>query len=36
MTSTLLKLPRLHAPTLHHLPNGLTIIAEQMPVDAVN
>lgn len=36
MTSTLAKLPRLHAPTLHHLPNGLTIIAEQMPVDAVN
>jgi zinc protease len=36
MTSTLLKLPRLNAPTLHHLPNGLTIIAEQMPIDAVN
>jgi predicted Zn-dependent peptidase len=36
MTSTLAKLPRLHAPTLHHLPNGLTIIAEQMPIDAVN
>jgi zinc protease len=36
MTSTLLKFPRLNAPTLHHLPNGLTIIAEQMPVEAVN
>jgi predicted Zn-dependent peptidase len=36
MTSTLAKFPRLHAPTLHHLPNGLTIIAEQMPIDAVN
>ena len=36
MTSTLLNFPRLNAPTLHHLPNGLTIIAEQMPIDAVN
>jgi zinc protease len=36
MTSTLLKIPRLNAPTLHYLPNGLTIIAEQMPIDAVN
>ncbi|MFB2772747.1 M16 family metallopeptidase [Pelatocladus sp. BLCC-F211] len=37
MTSTLLKFPRLNAPTLHQLPNnGLTIIAEQMPIDAVN
>lgn len=36
MTSTLLKSPRLHAPKVHHLPNGLTIIAEQMPVEAVN
>jgi len=36
MKSTLLKFPRLNAPTLHHLPNGLTIIAEQMPIDAVN
>lgn len=36
MTSTLRKFPRLNAPTLHHLPNGLTIIAEQMPVEAVN
>ncbi|MTJ09862.1 pitrilysin family protein [Anabaena sp. UHCC 0204] len=36
MTSTLLKFPLLNAPTLHRLPNGLTIIAEQMPIDAVN
>ncbi|MFN6476012.1 pitrilysin family protein [Nostoc sp. DedQUE07] len=36
MTSTLRKFPRLNAPTLHQLPNGLTIIAEQMPVEAVN
>lgn len=39
MTSALLKspyLPRLNAPTRHRLPNGLTIIAEQMPVEAVN
>ncbi|MBN3944648.1 MAG: pitrilysin family protein [Nostoc sp.] len=36
MTSTLRKFPRLNAPTLHKLPNGLTIIVEQMPVEAVN
>ncbi|MFO0140585.1 MAG: M16 family metallopeptidase [Aphanizomenon sp.] len=36
MTSTLLKLPRLNTPTVHHIPNGLTIIVEQMPIDAVN
>ncbi|BAZ65354.1 peptidase M16 domain-containing protein [Fischerella sp. NIES-4106] len=36
MTSTLLTFPRLNAPTLHHLSNGLTIIAEQMPIDVVN
>ncbi|WP_193199408.1 M16 family metallopeptidase [Nostoc sp. MG11] len=36
MTSTLLKFPRLNAPNLRQLPNGLTIIAEQMPVEAVN
>ncbi|MCC5650991.1 insulinase family protein [Nostoc sp. XA013] len=36
MTSTLRKFPRLNSPTLHQLPNGLTIIAEQMPVEAVN
>ncbi|MBE9189161.1 insulinase family protein [Gloeocapsopsis crepidinum LEGE 06123] len=35
MTSTVL-LPRLNAPTLHRLPNGLTIVAEQMPIEAVN
>ena len=36
MTSTLLKLPRLNTPTVHNIPNGLTIIVEQMPIDAVN
>ncbi len=36
MSSTLLKFPRLNAPKLQHLPNGLTIVAEQMPVEAVN
>ncbi|MEH2424548.1 MAG: pitrilysin family protein [Nostoc sp.] len=36
MTSTLRKFPRLNTPTLHQLPNGLTIIAEQMPVEVVN
>ncbi|MBD2664047.1 peptidase M16-like protein [Richelia sinica FACHB-800] len=36
MTSTVLKFPRLNAPQLHQLSNGLTIIAEQMPVEAVN
>ncbi|MBW4657302.1 MAG: insulinase family protein [Drouetiella hepatica Uher 2000/2452] len=37
MTFTLIESPsRLNAPTLHRLPNGLTIVAEQMPVEAVN
>ncbi|MGL5803884.1 MAG: M16 family metallopeptidase [Xenococcaceae cyanobacterium] len=36
MTSTLIKNSPLNAPTIHKLANGLTIIAEQMPVDAVN
>ncbi|MEM6590878.1 MAG: pitrilysin family protein [Cyanobacteria bacterium P01_C01_bin.73] len=27
---------RLHFPTIRRLPNGLTVIAEQMPIDAVN
>ena len=36
MTSTLLKLPQLQTPTLRQLPNGLTIVAQQMPVEAVN
>jgi len=39
MTSTLLKTsPRspLNAPTVRHFPNGLTVIAEHLPVDAVN
>jgi len=36
MTSILLKTPPLNAPTIKKLPNGLTIVAEQMPVDVVN
>jgi len=39
MTSTLLRSAppeRSIAPTVRHLHNGLTIVAEQMPVDAVN
>ena len=36
MTSTLRNFPRLNAPKLHILPNGLTIVAEQMPIEAVN
>jgi zinc protease len=36
MTSILLKTPPLNAPTIHRLANGLTIVAEQMPVEAVN
>lgn len=36
MTSTLLKTPPLNAPTIKKLPNGLTIVAEQMPVEAVS
>ncbi|AFZ04504.1 M16 family metallopeptidase [Calothrix sp. PCC 6303] len=36
MTSTLTKLPRLNTPKLHRLPSGLTIVAEQMPLEAVN
>lgn len=39
MTATLLKSslnPLLIAPTVHRLANGLTIIAEQMPIEAVN
>jgi zinc protease len=39
MTPILLEsaaIPRLNAPTLYRLPNGLTIVAEQMPVEAVN
>lgn len=36
MTSTLLKTPPLNAPTIKQLPNGLTIVAERMPVEAVN
>lgn len=36
MIATLVKNSTLNAPTIHKLPNGLTIIAEQMPVEAVN
>ncbi len=40
MTSTLIRSSQLNtplnAPTIHRLANGLTIIAEQIPVDAVN
>ncbi len=39
MTTTLINpsvLSRLNAPTLHRLSNGLTVIAEHLPVEAVN
>ncbi|NEO72679.1 pitrilysin family protein [Moorena sp. SIO3H5] len=36
MTSSLLNTPSLNAPTVEKLPNGLTIVAEQMPVEAVS
>ena len=36
MTSTLVKPTVINTPTVTQLPNGLTIIAEQMPIDAVN
>lgn len=36
MTSILAKQPKLNKPTICKLNNGLTIIAEQMPVEAVN
>ena len=37
MTSTLTpKSDRLNAPVIHRLSNGMTIIAEQLPVDAIN
>lgn len=36
MISTLIKSPPLNAPTIHKLPNGLTIVAEQLPLEAVN
>lgn len=39
MTSTLIqssKVQSLNAPTIHRLSNGLTIVAEQLPVEAVN
>ena len=36
MTSTLLETPPISTPKLHQLANGLTIVAQQMPVEAVN
>jgi predicted Zn-dependent peptidase len=36
MTSTLLPKHSLNTPTIHQLPNGLTIVAESMPSTAVN
>ena len=39
MTSILVKsssIAKLNAPTIYRLPNGLTIIAEQIPIEAVN
>ncbi|MEO0014246.1 MAG: hypothetical protein RLZZ535_2635 [Cyanobacteriota bacterium] len=36
MTSIITQQPKLNAPTICKLDNGLTIIAEQMPVEAVN
>jgi predicted Zn-dependent peptidase len=36
MVSTLVSTSALNTPTIYTLPSGLTIIAEQMPVEAVN
>lgn len=36
MTSTLLKTSAFNAPIIHIFPNGLTIIAEQIPVEVIN
>ena len=36
MTSIITKQPKINAPTICKLDNGLTIIAEQMPVEAIN
>ena len=36
MISNLTAKSQLHTPTIEQLPNGLTVIAEQIPVDAVN
>ncbi|MGK7944935.1 MAG: M16 family metallopeptidase [Microcystaceae cyanobacterium] len=36
MTATLISPPSLKKPTIHTLANGLTIIAEQVPIDVVN
>ncbi|MGD2182997.1 M16 family metallopeptidase [Lusitaniella coriacea] len=36
MTAIQTQNPALNAPTVRKFPNGLTVVAEQMPVDAVN
>ncbi|MEM8676631.1 MAG: pitrilysin family protein [Cyanobacteria bacterium P01_G01_bin.67] len=36
MTSILTRQSATNAPTIHQLDNGLTVIAEQMPVEAIN
>lgn len=36
MTSLLLKSPTIAAPTIYQLSNGMTVLAQQMPVEAVN
>lgn len=36
MPSLLVQPPSLNIPTIERLPNGLTVVAEQMPVEAVN
>ena len=36
MTSILVSPPRLNQPTIKTLPNGLTVVAEQVPVDVVS
>ncbi|AFY40368.1 processing peptidase [[Leptolyngbya] sp. PCC 7376] len=36
MTSILVSPPRLNQPTVKTLPNGLTVVAEQVPVDVVS
>ena len=36
MTSILTKQPKLNTPTICQLDNGLTIVAERMPIEAVN
>ncbi|WP_036478353.1 pitrilysin family protein [Myxosarcina sp. GI1] len=36
MTSNLITKPQLNAPTVEKLDNGLTVIVEQMPIEAIN